>query len=102
MIEQTRVVMACLPTDRQLVEEMWLAAGFDLEECPKPTDLYTLGNCAYCQRSIWVGPRQQEMVKKTAAETWCYFCAAQNEEIMASPIKSLGGGHQTEGVTRWS
>ncbi len=93
-------ILACLPTDRELVLEMWEKTGLPIEECPMPTDLYKLANCAYCQRSVWVGPRQQDMAAKMPhLQTWCYFCAGAVFDL--GDIQHLGGGAQVEGVRRW-
>lgn len=93
-------ILACLPTDRELILSLWEQTGLPIEECPMPTDLYTLGNCARCERSIWVGPRQKDLAAKMKLEAWCYFCAGAVYGPDVS-MEQLGGGVQVEGVSRW-
>lgn len=91
-------VLACLPTDRDLILRIAKEIGMDPEQIPRPTDLYTLANCERCECSVWVGPRQMEAKRAdTAIRTFCYMCAAKHSTAM----ESLGGGHTVEGRSRW-
>lgn len=97
-------IMACLLTDRALMEQMARDAGIDMEHMPHPTDLYTLGNCERCNRSVWIGPRQMEAKRAdTSIVTFCYICtiAYQRAENVELPVTQLGGGYKVEGRSRW-
>lgn len=71
-----RTVIACRFVSDALMADIAKLVG---PELPK-LDVYPgsiVGKCSSCGREVWIGPRQQDLVKaQPTAEVMCMLCAA--------------------------
>lgn len=65
-------VLVCAPMDGLLSR---FVSSTVPHEAPKHTAADAVGRCSVCDTSVWVGPRQQEVLRRSGcADICCYEC----------------------------
>ena len=78
--------------------EMELAIGVKVGmDFSDPYDGSIKGNCKDCDREVWIGPRQQEMINATPCSVFCPTCSVEQLHKAGGTlddVHSLGHVHE--------
>jgi len=78
----TGQVMLCWPTDRKLIAQLNRKVGPGRQFVP--TVEHTLSTCDACNRGIWIGPQQLQLVNSPfiRARKLCMFCTSEVQRVL--------------------
>lgn len=74
-------VMLCWPSNR---DEIKLLSAYTDQEPFVPTIEHSLSNCDSCDRSVWIGPQQLQLVQSAFVKTrkLCMFCISEVQRTL--------------------
>lgn len=98
MTQHKERVLACMMQFAKSDVEKQLFEEYGIKEGQMHYRDSIEGNCAICNRAIWIGPRQQALLAKENLRTICLNCAALQSVVAGEQmtIDNLGNTDTVE------
>lgn len=80
-------VVLCWPSKRSEIAELNQRIGPDQKFTPSIE--HSLAMCDGCQRGIWIGPQQRQLVNSALvkARKLCLYCAADAQRVLQLDVR---------------